>query len=115
MDLLDQKAETEAVFREMAAAGPLPERAGVDFQFSPEGDDADWDALTDAVEALGHEVAWYQGDDEDDTWLEVTVEDTPVTLTAIWGHEERLTLLAAVHGFGPQGWGLFVPSAEDQD
>lgn len=112
MDLNDQKAETQAVFREMAAQGPLPERAGVDFQFAPDGANADWDALTDAVEALGHEVEWYQGEDETDRWIEVTVDNCRVTFDAIWAHEERLTLLAAIHGFAPQGWGLFVDTAD---
>ena len=109
MDLQDQKAETQAVFSEMAASGPLPERAGVDFQFAPEADDADWDALTEAVEALGLEVEWYEGEGPEDRWVEVTVPNCKVTVDAIWAHEERLTLLAAVHGFAPQGWGLFVP------
>lgn len=112
MDMQDQKAETESVFREIAASGPLPERAGVDFQFAPEAGDADWDALTDAAEALGHEVEWYEGDSPDDRWVEITVENCKVTFEAIWAHEERLTLLAAIHGFAPQGWGLFV-AAED--
>lgn len=112
MDLQDQKAETEAVFNEMAAQATLPDRAGVDFQFAPEADDADWDALTEAVEDLGHEVEWYEGESADDRWLEVTVDNCKVTLDAIWAHEERLTLLAAVHGFAPQGWGLFVDQPE---
>jgi hypothetical protein len=112
MDMNSQKAETQDVFREMAAQGPLPEKAGVDFQFAPEGENADWDAMTDAAEALGHEVEWYQGEDEADRWIEVTVADCRVTFEAIWAHEERLTLLAAIHGFAPQGWGLFVDTAE---
>ncbi|WP_028031831.1 ribonuclease E inhibitor RraB [Gemmobacter nectariphilus] len=112
MDLQDQKAETQAVFNELAASADLPERAGVDFQFAPEADDADWDALTDAVEMLGHEIEWYEGDGPEDRWVEITVENCKVTFEAIWAHEERLTLLAAIHGFAPQGWGLFVPEKD---
>lgn len=111
MDLQDQRAETESVFREIMAKGDVPASASVDFQFVPESDDADWDALTDAAEAKGYEVAWYQGDDEDDTWIEITAAEGPVTFEAIWAHEERLTLLAAVHGFAAEGWGLYVSEA----
>jgi Regulator of ribonuclease activity B len=107
MELSEQKAETEAVLREMSAQGPLPARAGIDFQFVPEAPDADWDALSEAAELLGHDVEWYEGDDADDRWIEITVPECKVTLDAIWAHEERLTLLAAIHGFAPQGWGLF--------
>lgn len=107
MDMTDQKAETRAVFDEMAAQGPLPKKAGVDFQFAPEAEDADWDAFSEAAEDLGLEVEWYQGDSPEDRWVEVTVPEVKVTFDAIWAHEERLTLLAALHGFAPQGWGLF--------
>jgi hypothetical protein len=117
MDLLEQKAETEAVFAELAASGDLPVSASVDYQFTPESDDADWDALTEAAEAKGYEVSWFQDDAEDERWIEMSVPDLPVTLDAIWDHEERLTLLAAVHGFVPAGWGLYADEdgASDED
>lgn len=112
MDLLTQKSETENAFREMAAQGPVPEYADVEFQFVPEGADADWDGLTDAFEEAGHEAEWYQGDDADDRWIEVVVGDCPVTFDAVWAYEERLSVLAAVHGFAPRGWTLFVDAQD---
>lgn len=115
MDLLEQKAETEAVFAELAASGDLPASASVDYQFTPESEDADWDALTDAAEAKGYEVSWFQDDAEDDRWIEISVADMPVTLDKIWEHEEKLTLLAAVHGFVPAGWGLYADEGDGAD
>lgn len=107
MDLNTQKAETEQVFREIAAMETLPARAAISFQFLAEDESADWDAFTEAAERQGYGVEWYEAADEDDEpMIEFTTPVVELSVETLWAHEERLTLLGAVHGFAPDGWGF---------
>lgn len=107
MDMKAQKAETEQVFREIAAMESLPERAVISFQFLAEDEHADWDAFTEAAEAQGYAVEWYEAaDDDDEATFEVTTSEIALSLDSLWAHEERLTLMGAVYGFAPDGWGF---------
>ena len=107
MDMEEQKAETEAVFREIVAQEGLPAKAAINFQFGAEHEDADWDAFTEAAEELGYEVSWYDEDEDEEACIEIVTASEPLTFESLWAHEERLTLLGAVHGFAPDGWGFF--------
>lgn len=107
MDMKAQKAETEQVFREIAAMERLPARAVISFQFLAEDDRSDWDAFTEAAEGQGYDVEWYGAEDEDDEpTFEVSTPEVELSVETLWAHEERLTLLGAVHGFVPDGWGF---------
>ena len=107
MDLQQQKAETEQIFREIAAMEALPESAVIAFQFLPEDEAADWDGLTEALEAAGYGVEWYEAEDEDDEdCLEVTTPEMALTVENLWAEEEKLTVMAAVFGFMADGWGF---------
>lgn len=108
MDLKEQRAETEAVFAEMAKDPDMPARASIAFQFVPDDGQADWDALTEAAEAQGYEVEWFEAEDDDeDAMLEIATPEVALTLDILWAEEEKLTLLAAVHGFTADGWAVF--------
>ena len=113
MDLKEQRAETEAAFAEMAGDPAMPARASLAFQFVPEDGNADWDALTEAAEAEGYEVEWFEAGDEGDAMLEIATAEVALTLDALWAEEERLTLMAAVHGFVADGWAVFGDEDED--
>ncbi|MFD2172760.1 ribonuclease E inhibitor RraB [Rhodobacter lacus] len=107
MDLKQQKAETEQIFREIASMEDLPARAVIAFQFVPEDRAADWDTFTEALEAQGYAVEWYEAeDDEDEDCFEVTTPEVALNVETLWAEEEKLTLLAAVHGFAADGWGF---------
>jgi hypothetical protein len=107
MDMKAQKAETEQVFREIAAMETLPARAAISFQFLAEDAGADWDGFTEAAEGQGYAVEWYEAADEDDeATFEATTPEIALSVESLWAHEERLTLLAAVYGFLPDGWGF---------
>ncbi|MCR9149428.1 MAG: ribonuclease E inhibitor RraB [Rhodobacteraceae bacterium] len=107
MELKEQRAETEAAFAEMAADPDMPARASLVFAFLPADADADWDALTEAAEAAGYEVAWAEPDEDGTAVLEIATDEIALTLDALWAEEERLTLMAAVHGFEADGWAVF--------
>lgn len=107
MDLNEQKAETLKIFAEIAAMEPLPERASVAFQFVPEDRKADWDGFTEAAEAQGYAVEWYEPEDEDDeACFEITTPEMALSAQTLWAEEEKLTVLAAVYGFAADGWGF---------
>jgi|GEM_PF-2603696 len=108
MDLKDQRAETEAAFAEMAADPAMPARACLAFAFVPADEAADWDALTEAAEAEGYEVEWVEAGEEGEAMLEIATAEIALTLDALWTEEERLTLMAAVHGFEADGWAVFA-------
>lgn len=107
MDFKQQQAETAKIFREIAAMEPLPARARIAFQFLAEDGAADWDAFAEAAAAAGYAVEGFEAqDDEDEDCLEITTPDLDLTLETLWAHEEKLTLLGAVHGFYADGWGF---------
>ncbi|MBZ4021132.1 hypothetical protein CKO11_01470 [Rhodobacter sp. TJ_12] len=107
MDMKQQKAETEQIFAEIAKMEDLPARAVVAFQFVPEDGSADWDAFTEALEAQGYGVEWYEAeDDEDEDCLEITTPEMALNVEALWAEEEKLTVQGAVHGFLADGWGF---------
>ncbi|MDD8022196.1 MAG: ribonuclease E inhibitor RraB [Paracoccaceae bacterium] len=107
MDLNEQKAETEQVFREISQMETVPEAACINFQFVAEEDQADWDGFTEAAEALGYTVEWFDAEDEDEACVEITTAMGPLSLDILWAHEEKLTLMGAIYGFGADGWGFF--------
>lgn len=107
MDLKQQKAETEQIFREIAKMEALPERASIAFQFVDETGRGDWEGFTEAAEAAGYDVAWFEAeDDEEEDCLEATSPEGALTVAALWAHEEKLTLMGALYGFIPDGWGF---------
>ena len=108
MDLKQQKAETEQVFREIQSMESLPEKACINFQFVTDEPKADWDGFTEAAEAAGYTVEWYEADDEDDEdCLEITTGPVVLTFENLWAEEEKLTHMAAIYGFIADGWGFF--------
>ena len=109
MDMNAQKAETAEIFRQMAQMEDMPAEAAVHFQFVADDRSADWDAFTQAAEGSGYAVEWYEADDEDgERYVEATSPVIALTPKAVWAHEEKLTLLAAIHGFAPDGWSFFT-------
>jgi hypothetical protein len=104
-----QKAETAEIFRQMAQMEEMPGEAAVHFQFVPEDGSADWDAFTEAAEGLGYAVEWYEASDPDEErYAEITTAVIALTPETVWMYEEKLTLLAAIHGFAPDGWSFFT-------
>ena len=100
MDMKQQKAETEQVFREIQAMESLPERACINFQFVTDEPQADWDGFTEAAEAAGYTVEWYEADDEDDEdCIEITTPLVALSVETLWAEEEKLTLMGAIYGF----------------
>ena len=108
MDLKEQKAETEEVFAEIAKHEAMPAAACINFQFVVDGKNPDWDAFTEAAEAAGYTVEWYDADEDDEACLEITTAEEPLSVENLWAHEERLSLMGAIHGFAADGWGFFT-------
>lgn len=107
MDLQQQKAETEQVFRDIQKMEPLPATACISFQFIADDASADWDSFTDAAEAAGYTVEWYEAEDDDDeACMEITSPAVALSVETLWAHEEKLTLMGAIHGFVADGWGF---------
>ncbi|WP_339108069.1 ribonuclease E inhibitor RraB [Thioclava sp. GXIMD4216] len=101
----DQKAETFQIFAEIAKMDAVPAEGVVAFQFVMDDDGANWDDLSDAAEALGYGVEFYEAqDDEDEAVAEITTPVITLDAETLWAHEEKLTLLASIHGFAPDGW-----------
>ncbi len=108
MDMKQQKAETEQVFREIQEMESLPAQACINFQFVTDEPQADWDGFTEAAEAAGYTVEWYEADDEDDEdCIEITTPLVALSVETLWAEEEKLTLMGAIYGFIPDGWGFF--------
>ena len=108
-DYAAQKAETERLWAELAAAHDLPPEGMVDLTFvADEGADAT--EFMGWLEDAGYDVEHYEADPEDEDDPEESVEaQTPVmVLSAATIHaEERKTTEAALrHGFRPRGWGF---------
>lgn len=107
MDLKQQKAETEQIFREIAKMEALPAEARIAFQFVDEIGRGDWDGFIEAAEAEGYEAAWFEAeDDEEEDCLEITSPLVKLTVATLWAHEEKLTLMGSLYGFIPDGWGF---------
>ena len=86
-------------------AGKLTQAVAV-FRFLPEGPDADWDAFSEAAEAGGFEVSWYEAEGDEPECLEVETPPGVPSAAWIWSWEEPLILLGALHGFAAEGWGI---------
>lgn len=106
MELEDLKAETAKFFAQLEAEGGLPAQAVAVFRFLPEGPDADWDAFSEAAEAGGFEVSWYEAEGDEPECLEVETPPGVPSAAWIWSWEEPLILLGALHGFAAEGWGI---------
>lgn len=107
MDMKQQKAETEQIFRDIQKMEELPATARIAFQFVDEIGKGDWDGFAEAAEAAGYEVAWYEAEeDEDEDCLEAISPEVALNVANLWAHEEKLTLMAALYGFIPDGWGF---------
>ena len=108
MDMNAQKAETAQIFREIAQMEDMPAEAQVNFQFVADDARANWDAFTTDAEAAGYAVEWYEEEDEEsEPYMEITTDVIALTVDALWAHEEKLTLMGALHGFVPDGWSFF--------
>lgn len=90
----------------MAAENDLPEMADLDLFFLPASEDAHWPALADALTKQGFICEFVEDEDGEPPYLVASVEDQPVTATAIWISEEVATRTALEHGFTPDGWGF---------
>lgn len=101
-----QKAETIAAITDIAEKNDLPDMADLDFFFLPVGEDAHWPALADALTKQGYICEFIEDEEDEPPYLVATIEDQPVTATAIWISEEVATRTALEHGFKPDGWGF---------
>lgn len=103
-DFAAQKAETYAVWDEIAEAADLPDVADIDYAFVP-GEGADWEGAEAALSEAGFETA--RVDDEDGRpYLAARLPDQPATAMAVWLGEEAATLMLLPLGFQPDGWGF---------
>ncbi|MEI4262889.1 ribonuclease E inhibitor RraB [Roseovarius sp. D0-M9] len=103
-DFAAQKAETYAVWAEIAEAADLPDVADIDYAFVAEPA-ADWEAAEAALNEAGFETA--RTPDEDGTlYLAACLPDQPATAMSVWLGEEASTRLVLPHGFLPDGWGF---------
>jgi hypothetical protein len=106
MELAEQKAETAAILKDLIAEGGIPARARIIFQFVADDRSSDWNAFSEAAESAGYTVDWHDADDEDEACVTVLTLPEPISPDGLWGHEERLTLMAAICGFSAEGWGF---------
>ena len=105
-DYAAQRAETLATYRELAAEADLPDEADVDYFFLPEGEEADWRALADALSREGYDCEWIDAEEADEPCLIATLTGQAISAEGIWFGEEVATRLALAHGFRPDGWGF---------
>ncbi|MBS0125909.1 ribonuclease E inhibitor RraB [Thetidibacter halocola] len=103
-DMATQKAETLAAYAEMAAEGPLPDTADIDYFLVPTSDEADWRPLADALSREGYDCQYVE--DDGAPYLVATLTDQALSAESLWIGEEVATRLALEHGFAPDGWGL---------
>lgn len=103
-DYDEQRAETFASIEEMRQEADFPAKAMVDFQFYPEGFNADWMGLAAALQAKGFTTVHLQ----DDEILEATVGPIDTSAESIWHWEKLGTEIALGFDFAPDGWGLFT-------
>lgn len=101
-----RRAETYATFAEIAAEGPLPDVADIDYALTAK-DHADWDAAEAALAEAGYLCA-RMTDDDGTPYLAARLEDQPVTALAVWLGEEAAAQAAHPHGFTPDGWGFLA-------
>lgn len=99
-DYTAQKAETLKVFADLKRRHTLPATAALEYQFIPDGDDANWSAFETAARALGHSTKRF----EDEDYIEVTTTAVTLDAATIWQHELALTDVGLDTGFIPDGW-----------
>lgn len=102
-DYEGQRADTLAVFRDIAARNQIPDSIRLELQFVPE-EDADWTGARNALMRSGFDVDRY-GDIGNETLEAAIVLEAP-SGEAIWTVEERATRLCLACGFRPDGWGF---------
>jgi len=113
-DFEAQKARTEEIWADLAAAHDLPPEGRLDLHFVP-GEGADAVEFMGWLEDNGFEVEHYPADEdapEDDDDNEETIEAQTVTMAlnpqAIHTQERRCTEAALRFGWLPDGWGFMV-------
>jgi hypothetical protein len=102
-DYEKQRADTLAVFQDIAGRNRIPERIRLELQFVPHGD-ADWPGARGALARAGFETDRY-GNSGAET-LEAAIDLAAPSGEAIWVEEERATRICLDHGFRPDGWGF---------
>ncbi|GHC57452.1 ribonuclease E inhibitor RraB [Neogemmobacter tilapiae] len=103
-DYEEQRAETLESLAEMRQEADFPAKAMVDFQFYPDGFDANWTGLATALQAAGFTTVHH----EDDEYFEATIGPIETTDENIWHWEKLGTEIALRFDFLPDGWGLFT-------
>ena len=107
-----QRADTEAVWSELAEKYELPHGMAIalDLQF----------VAGDAPDKPGFVAALRNGDysieiANNEEGVETIAATTQTTFDphAIWEEEERATRIALDHGYLPDGWGFWEPEPED--
>ncbi|MGB3554018.1 MAG: ribonuclease E inhibitor RraB [Jannaschia sp.] len=105
-----QRAETEARWAEMVAAG-APSRGLLDLHFVP-GDAPDAIEFMGWLEDEGFDVEHYPAaafEDGDETeTLEAQTPPMDLSAEAIHAVERRVTEAALRHGYRPDGWGFIA-------
>lgn len=101
-----QKAETKGYLAEIQEKTDLPETADMDYFFVPSSEDADWQALADALTKQGFACEFVEDEDDELPYLVATSTDQAMSVAGIWISEEVATRIALEHGFAPDGWGF---------
>lgn len=110
-DFTAQKAETETVFSDLLARTGIPAGAAINLDVQTvAGPDARRSEYLSALKSAGYSGSAYSDDDGNES-IEVTFRDATFDSEAIWQREEAVTLIALNHGYRPDGWGFWEPSA----
>ncbi|MEM9784514.1 MAG: hypothetical protein AAF899_18815 [Pseudomonadota bacterium] len=110
-DFATQQADTAWVCMDLIAKTALSggETITLDLQFVPGGGDADRAGFVAAMQAAGYSGnAWSDPKSGVET-IEAVVPGIAFTFEAIWQQEERLTRIALLFGYRPDGWGFHPP------
>ena len=100
-----QRAETERLWAEMAAAHDLPATGLLDLHFEG-GDGSDATEFMGWLEDEGFDVEHYPAEDEEPETVEVQTVEMPLSPGTIHAEERRTTEAALRYGFRPTGWGF---------
>ena len=104
-DFEHQKAVTALTLRQIAEEGGPDGAVSVtlDLEFLPQ-ENAETEACLKALTSFGYSVEAHE-----DGMIAASVDDVPLTLEAVWLHEERATRIALSRGYEPDGWGFMEP------
>ncbi|TFL17317.1 ribonuclease E inhibitor RraB [Jannaschia formosa] len=100
-----QEAASRAQWADIAAQGPLPERAMIDLHFTA-GPGADSTEFMGWLEDRGYDVEHYPADEDEEEVIEVQTEPVALTLDRVLAEERACSEAAARYGFVPSGWGF---------